>query len=95
MTETPEEISDLLRHAQTSDPAVAEFAWVWLDAFRRDVLDVLRKHRQEGLARALQGEDPDTIRQQTEERLERARKRLLGKLQRLMVWARETNRADE
>jgi hypothetical protein len=95
MPETPDEINKLLRMAQASDPAVAEFAWVWLEAFRRDVIDVLRKHRRDGHNQALQGNDPASIRQQTEARLEMARKRLLGRLRRLMAWAKEKGRAGE
>lgn len=95
MSENPDEITELLRQAQASDPAVAEFAWVWLEAFRRDVLDILRKHRQEGRALALRGEDPVSVRRRTDERLELARQRLLGRLRRLMGWAKETGRAGE
>lgn len=95
MPETPDEIAALLRQAQASDPAVAEFAWVWLDAFRRDVQDVVRQHRQEGRAQALRGEDPDPVRERTEERLEEVRQRLLGRLRRLMTWARKSGRAEE
>jgi hypothetical protein len=42
MAEPSEEITELLREANAADPAVREFAWVWLDAFRRDAADVLR-----------------------------------------------------
>lgn len=95
MSETPDEITELLRQAQASDPAVAEFAWIWLEVFRRDIQGVLRLHRQEGRGAALRGEDPEPVRQRTEERLEEARQRLVGRLRRLMGWARETGRADE
>jgi len=90
MSETPDEIGDLLRQAQTSAPAVSEFAWVWLDAYRRDVQEVLRRHRQEGRHLALHGEAPEPVRKRTEERLERARQRLLRRLRRLLAWAEDS-----
>jgi hypothetical protein len=93
MAEAPDEITELLREANAADPAVTEFAWVWLDAFRRDAADVLRLQRQEGRAEALRGGDVDEVRRRAEERLTRARQRLLGRLRRLMQWARETGRS--
>ncbi len=95
MSETSDEITELLRQAQISDPAVGEFAWIWLEIFRRDVQDVLRLHRQEGRSAVIRGEDPEPVRQRTEERLEATRQQLLGRLQRLMTWARESGRAGE
>lgn len=95
MSETPDEIAALLRQAQESDPAVAEFAWVWLEVFRRDAMEVLRLQRQEGRAAALRGDDAGPARQRAEERLEAARHRLLGRLRRLMTWVRESSRAGE
>lgn len=93
MTEAPDEITELLREARVADPAVGEFAWVWLEAFRRDAADVLRLHRREGRAEALRGGDIDEVRRRTEERLDRARQRLLGRLRRLLQWARESGRS--
>src|SRR4051794_37900797 len=97
MAETPEDdITDLLRQTQqASDPAVAGSAWVGREACRRDAMDVLRLQRQEGRAAALRGDDPESVRRQTEERLAQTRSRLLGRLQRLMAWARETGRAEQ
>jgi hypothetical protein len=96
MAESPEDdIADLLRQSQqASDPMVTEFAWVWLEAFRRDAIDVLRQQRQEGRAAGLHGDDLESVRRRTEERLGHIRTRLLGRLQRLMTWARETGRAE-
>lgn len=93
MAEPSEEITELLREANAADPAVREFAWVWLDAFRRDAADVLRRQRQEGRAEALQGGDLGAVRDRTEARLAQARLRLLGRLRRLLFWARDTGRS--
>lgn len=93
MPETPEDISGLLRQAQQSDPVVTEFAWVWLEVFRREALEVVRRQHREGQQAALLGEDLDLIRQRSEERLSRSRERLLGRLQRLMHWAEESGRS--
>jgi hypothetical protein len=86
MPETADEIAALLRQAQDSGPVVREFAWVWLEAFRRDVLDILR---QQSLERRGPEDDPDSVRRRTDERLARARLRLKGRLLRLLRWAGE------
>lgn len=93
MAGSSDEITELLREANAADPAVREFAWIWLDAFRRDTADVLRLQRQEGRAEALRGGDVEAVRVRAEERLSQTRKRLLGRLQRLLSWARDTGRS--
>jgi len=91
MADTPDEITALLRQAQAADPVVTEFAWVWLEAFRRDVIGVLQLHRQEG--RSLANRDQDPLRRRTEERLERARRRLRDRLRRIVGRTGESGRA--
>ena len=95
MPDTPDEIADLLRQAQAAEPVVGEFAWVWLDAYRRETREILEWHRRQGRLRVLGGEDPDGVRREAEEGLEAARGTLRGRLSRLMTWARESGRASE
>ena len=92
MSESPNEIEDLFRRAQAGEPIVQEFAGFWLETFRRDTETILEWHRREGRALALRGEDSETIRQQTEERLDAARQHLHGRLTRLIAWAKESGR---
>ena len=93
MPETPDEITALLRQAQAAEPVVGEFAWVWLDAFRRETREILEWHRRQGRLRVLGGESPDRVRREAEERLEAVRRTLKGQLTSLMAWARESGRA--
>ncbi|MCI0457796.1 MAG: hypothetical protein L0Z62_12580 [Gemmataceae bacterium] len=84
MPGTSDDISGLLRRAQASGPLVTEFAWVWLETYRRDVLGILRQQRRGTGAR---GHEAAAAWQRTERRLEFARLRLKGRLVRLLGWA--------
>jgi hypothetical protein len=92
MSETSNEIQALLRQTQQAEPVVREFATIWLETFRRDALAILEYQRREGRALAFKGEDPEPVRQQTEERLEAARLRLRDRLARLIGWAGDSGR---
>jgi hypothetical protein len=94
MPETPDAIADLLRQADRCQPAVREFAWVWLETFRRDAAELLADQRREGRLAAMADGDVEAVRQRTEARLQEARELLLGRLQRLLAWARESGRGE-
>lgn len=94
MPETPDDIADLLRQADRCQPAVREFAWVWLETFRRDAMELLAEQRREGRLAAMTDGDVEAVRHRTEARLQEARQRLLGRLQRLLSWARESGRGE-
>lgn len=95
MAEMNDPINDLLRETDRCEPGVREFAWVWLEAFRRDAMEVLRAHRSEGRQAAMTDGDIETVRLRTESRLQAARERLLGRLQRLLAWTKDSGRAGD
>ena len=92
MSKSPNEIENLFRQAQAGEPVVQEFAGFWLETFRRDTQTILEWHRREGRTLALMGEDPESVRQQVEERLDAARQQLHGRLTRMITWAKESGR---
>lgn len=83
----PADIAALLRRLDRAHPAVREFAWVWLDAYRRDAEAVLRAAAREQRLAALAHGDPAASQARAEVRLAVARARLAGRLRRLLDWS--------
>lgn len=94
MSESPDAITELLRQVDRCQPVVREFAWVWVETFRRDAMELLTEQRREGRLAALTAGDIDAVRRRTEARLQAARERLLGRLQRLLDWAQQSGRGE-
>lgn len=88
-----DEIQSLLRLTQAAGGDVEAFARMHLAAFRDACMDAVRWQKTEGRAMVLRGEDPERVREQTEERIGEARQRLRGKLASLMAWARVSGRS--
>ncbi len=92
MSETQDDIPELLREANRMAEVVREFAWMHLEAHRDALREVLAYQRREGRALAFRGEDPEPVRVETERRLAEERAAFRAKLVSLLAWARETGR---
>lgn len=87
----------MLRVAQGGDEVVQEFAWICLQRYRRETHIILGWREQDYAIGVNQfGMNPEALRQtlnqQRDELLDRARERLRDRLHGLLKWARETRR---